>query len=71
MADDDYVVVSARFISASQKAVFIQPEDAPAPIWVPRSCLHAADDRAIDGFDTGYEIEFRVREWLAKREGLI
>ena len=71
MPDDGYVVVSATFLSFTEKAVFIQAEDAPAPVWVPRSCLHGADDRAVETLSSGYEVEFRVRKWLADQEGLI
>lgn len=39
--------------------------------WIARSLIHGADERLIDHHDIGDEIELRVFEWVAKREGFV
>ena len=39
--------------------------------WIPRSCIHGADERRLDDLAVGDEIELQVFEWIAAKEGLI
>jgi hypothetical protein len=71
MSDDAYVTVTARLRARTPKAVLL---DVGAAVgrgsWIPRSCLHARDDRALDAAAIDSEISVAVREWIAAREGL-
>lgn len=69
---DGYVQVTATLRACRPKAVLLAiGEDVPRGAWVPRSCIHGADDRSLDRVAPGSAITIQVREWIAEREGLI
>lgn len=65
MSGDTYVRVSGFLIARTTKAVKINDD------WIPRSCIHGADERLLDKHDIGDEIELRMFEWIAERSGLL
>lgn len=72
MSSDDYVDVIVVFHRATADAVLVHPvEDSGNKQWLPRSTLHAISDKLIDQTERGVEIELTVREWIAKKKGLI
>ena len=69
---DTYVSVSVILRRRTSKAVLVSPtEDRSIEAWIPRSCIHGADERTLDGVDLGDEIMLRMWEWIADRESLI
>jgi len=69
---DEYVTLSV-FLHRKTKAAICVSRDADATdgVWIPRSCLHAATDLALADAELDEEIEIKVREWIAQREGLV
>lgn len=66
MTGDTYVRVSGELEARTPKAVKI------SGAWIPRSCIHGADERLIDQHEIGgNEIELRMFEWIAERSGLL
>ena len=68
---DHYRTVTARLRGIRPNSVFV---DRPASrgrgeISIPRSLIHGADDRAIEGRFVGEEITFRLAEWKAEELG--
>lgn len=69
---DEYVTVTAMMRKRTAKAVLLDVGDGVSRgAWVPRSCLHFMSDKAVDAAALDDELELRVREWIAEREGLI
>ena len=69
---DEYVTVTATMRKRTAKAVLLDIGDGVSRgAWVPRSCLHFMSDKAVDDAALDDELELRVREWIAEREGLI
>lgn len=69
---DDYVTVSVKLKARTKKAVMLSVGDTvERGAWVPRSCLHGADDKKVDEADIDDEMELRIMEWIAEREGLL
>jgi hypothetical protein len=72
MSGHDYVEITATLRLVRPKSVLIETGDAvPLGCWIPRSCIHGADERSLDRIAIGQEITLRVFEWLAVREDLI
>jgi hypothetical protein len=69
---DDYVTVTATMKRKTEKAVLLDVGDhVSRGAWVPRSCLHAMSDIAVANAKPDDELELRIREWIAEREGLL
>ena len=68
---DDYLLLRGQFKLVTEKAMLMAPEYGPEELWIPRSLLHASDDRALDGWDDGDAVALRVREWFLKKNGLL
>lgn len=69
---DDYVTCTVRIEALTQRAVMVRPAHASTcAAWLPRSTLHGADDRRLTSAAVDTEMDLRVREWIAEREGLI
>jgi hypothetical protein len=69
---DDYVTITCVMKSKTDKAVLIDVGDAVThPSWIPRSCLHAMSDIAVANARKDDELELRLREWVARREGFL
>lgn len=71
-AGDEYVTVEAILKARTDKAVLLDiGTDVSMGAWVPRSCLHFISDKQADQLPLEEKAEWRVREWVAEREGLI
>lgn len=69
---DNYVGVTVILQKRSVKAVLVSPvADPSVSVWIPRSCIHGADDSAIDAIALGDEVTLRMFEWIANREGML
>ena len=66
---DEYVTVEATLRAVSPDAVLLETEDMEG--WVPRSCLHGADDIALRAMTIGSEHGFQIRQWFAKKKGFV
>lgn len=72
MSGDDYVTVTAILRRRTARAVLLDVGgEVGRGAWVPRSCLHAGDDRSIDAAAIDSEVSLQVRGWIAEREGLV
>lgn len=67
--DDPYVAIGCTIKGVTAKAVKIDP-DSGEQLWVPRSVIHGAEERLLDG-SVGDPMELRVRRWFAEKEGLV
>ena len=65
---DEYITVDCIFIRCTAKAVLIDVDGNTH--WIPRSCIHGADERLLDRTCEGDEINLQIFEWLVEREGL-
>lgn len=72
MTGDNYRTVTATFrgIAPSGKAFFVDSPNADSEAAVPRSLIHAADDKRLDDLFDGEEFTFRLRAWKAEELGL-
>lgn len=71
-AGDEYVTVEAALKQYTARAVLLDVGDAVSRgAWVPRSCLHFTSDKQVETLELDARAEWRVREWVAEREGLI
>lgn len=70
MSGDSYRLVTVTVRRTAPSAVLVELLRQPQPAWVPRSLLHAADDRALDGVRAGDDVTFRLRAWKAEELGL-
>lgn len=68
--DEDYVTVHATLLRRTDKAAQVENDFTDKPVWVPRSCMHFATDRAIDAADLGAELELKLMSWVAVDRGL-
>lgn len=66
---DEYTTVTAVLRQATRDAVLVDTPDG-GTAWIPRSLLHAADDRRIEGMFSGEKFTFRLRAWKAVELGL-
>ena len=66
---DNYVGVTAKVLCVRPKAVLLEGEGGQG--WIPRSCIHAADDSILGAVGVGDEISVRMFEWIAQKSGLI
>ena len=72
MTTDDYAHVTATVRKSTRGAVLL--DDGEIEDWIPRSCLHGADDlylNSIPADGDGTEHEFRIREWVARVKGFV
>lgn len=70
MSGDSYISLTVTMLAKTEKAVRIETEDSD-PAWVPRSCIHGADDKKIEDAERGDEITLRIFQWKAQAEGLV
>jgi hypothetical protein len=66
---DTYVSVTAKLVRVNPRS-FIFENTEGEEVVVGRSCVHGVDEATIAASSSGDEIEFRVMEWLADKEGL-
>lgn len=71
MVSDSYVTVTATLKARSQKAILLSHDENLGGAWIARSCIHGADERKLDDYAIGDEVELRLFEWLAEKEGFV
>ena len=72
MTRDDYVTVTTVLRRIRDEASLVdRARDDRVTVWIPRSCLHAADDLAVERAEIGAEVTIRVRRWKADRLELV
>ena len=65
---EDYVRIPCRIVRVREAAVLIAVGDSvPRATWIPRSCIHGADDRTLR---TNANRTLRIFRWKAEQEGL-
>lgn len=67
---EDYVRIRGRVMEVRPKAVlFAIGRSVPRGDWVPRSCIHGADDRMLDSklWRSGEETTLRIFKWKAEQ----
>jgi hypothetical protein len=67
---DEYRTVTATFRHLRDKSFFVDRPRAEGQVPIPRSLIHGADDRLLDGLFDGEEFTFRLRAWKAEELGL-
>jgi len=69
LADEDDVVRfdDCRAVHATTKALLVSIPELGDEIWVPQSVVH--DESEV--FDAGDEGELVLKEWWARKEGLV
>lgn len=69
-AGDEYVRVRGWIQAVREKSVlFAVGESVRRAGWIPRSCIHGADDLQLDGKMVGDAMTLRIREWKADELG--
>jgi len=73
MEKDDYVRIHCRVERPPRRdAVMLSVGDSvPRAAWVPRSCLHGADDLTLNKAKAGDKLTLRIREWKAEQCGFL
>jgi hypothetical protein len=66
---DTYVTVTATLLDRRPAAVRLDAGNGGE--WVPRSCIHGADECEIDDADIGDEVTLRMFEWVANKKGFV
>lgn len=70
---DSYRTITSRFrgIAPSGKAIFVDrpPSRGKGECTIPRSLIHGADDRAIEGCFVSDEISIRIMAFKAEELG--
>ena len=68
---DDYRTVTTRLRAIRPNSIFVDrpATRGPGEVSIPRSLIHGADDRAIEGHFIGETITFRLAEWKAEELG--
>ena len=70
MTDDDYRIVTATVRGVRPNSFFVDRPDGRGEVSIPRSLIHGADDRKLDGLFAGEAFTFRLRAWKAEELGL-
>ena len=65
-----YVLVSVKLVRVLPRSFIVEDSGGDEHV-VGRSCVHGADEREVSRTAEGEEVEFRVFEWLARKENLI
>ena len=66
---DTYITISCKFIRCTMLAVLIDVDGDEH--WIPRSCIHGADERLLDDTHCDDEINLRIFQWIAERDCLL
>ena len=66
---DTYAKIDCVFVRCTDKAVLVRVNDNVT--WIPRSCIHGADERTLDSADNGEEMNLRIFAWVAERDGFL
>lgn len=66
---DEYARVTAILQRVTPNA-FLVATPGGGSAWIPRSLIHAADDRKIEGMFAGEAISLRLFSWKAEELGL-
>lgn len=69
MSSEDYCKIDCIFVRLSGGAVLIDVSGDKH--WIPRSCIHGADEIRLRDCDEGDELCLRIFEWLCEKESLV
>ena len=64
---DAYVKIDCLIVKVTPKAVLIDVNGSEH--WVPRSCIHGGDEIRLDALHVDDEVELKIFQWIAEREG--
>ena len=70
MGSERYVRVTAELIRINPRSFIVKNSEGEEVV-VGRSCVHGVDEQAVAASTVGDDVEFRVFEWLAEKEGLL
>lgn len=62
------VIVRGRTAKGVKLSPVAEPDHAA---WIGRSCIHGADDMEIDACKIGDELDVRMFDWVARKEGFV
>ena len=65
---DEYLIVEAILVARTSGAIKVATKQGDW--WIPRSCLHGADDIKAGVALLGYNFVFRLRAWKCEEIGL-
>lgn len=65
-----YVTVTAKLIKKNLRSFIFENAEGDEVV-IGRSCIHGIDEKEIADASLDDEIQFRVMEWLANKEGLL
>lgn len=68
--NDPYSEVDCTVLDSTAKATKIRLTATGTTHWIPRSCLHGAQETRIENL-WGEEVKLKVRRWFVAKEGLI
>lgn len=69
---EDYVTVQATIREVRKQSVLITVGNSvPRGDWIPRSLIHGADDRQLDGKFEGEKMSLRMFRWKAEQVGFV
>ena len=64
-----YVTVTCELVKVLPRSFLVENKEGTV-VAIGRSCVHGVDEKEIADRAPGDEVEFRVMEWLAEKEGL-
>lgn len=75
---DDYVKVAGKVRHVRPASVLFSPGETVGAAWIPRSCIHGADDLALTdrtgeinrAGNRGTPMTLRIRRWKAEETGM-
>jgi hypothetical protein len=73
MREETYISIRGRIVEVRKAAFLFETGTGPAARreWVPRSLIHGADDKALDGAFAGETRMVRIFAWKAAELGLL
>jgi hypothetical protein len=69
MSNDDYETLEVVVKFATAKAVLVWCNDLEHEHWIPKSCIHADDAKAIgpERDSMGDQYDIRVKAWMMRK----
>ena len=68
---DNYVKVSVNVLFGTPDAIKVEHNELSENIWIPRSVLFGPEESELSFGNIMEEKELRVRQWFAKKVGMI
>jgi len=67
--EDGYRVITTHVRKIREASIFVDRPHGAGEVSIPRSLIHGADDRKLDGCFIGEEVTFRLIDWKAEELG--